>query len=502
MVASTAPSATAATAAAATTALPLSTSAMTSSQAQAAQATQASGPYTIVDRSLRVSYADRFAVDGDELLLFRRVPNRDGREASAPAGAPGSGEGAVQAGAVPGGFEAIRMPMRAALVVLRDQPGGGSGSGMPRGVLLLSDGQRFAGEPAQASQTRRIRPQVDEDDSPQPPGDERASKPTAPPTAPAMGPSLVWRHQWLGDIPLEMDRIRSIVMDPLAMIGRPIADATANDQILLVNGDRLEGIVVELGPTVRLERDVAAPPSGGAPTSNDVPPTTPGVEGDAPMATAGGTIDIPIDRIAAMSFITPEVPVEGPRVWCADGTVLRAVPRIDVATGLIVMDRGAALQRDDAPSIRPQEVLGFAPDAARILPLSSLVPAEVVHSGETPRVAVAAPERTGGVWAGGAAPIVVRGPTRISFEMPVEGCAIVAEIRVFDPDPAWTDCEVILRDGDREVLRRRMIPSSEPLPIVLPLETRRWSIEVSEGELGPIRDAIELRRAVVILPER
>jgi hypothetical protein len=502
-----------------------------SSRVVAAPQALSSGSYTVIDRSLRVSHADRFAVDGNDLLLFNRVTVEP-----RPTPAPDSGAAprASSDSATPGGFAATRMPIAQCLIVLRDQPGATAPGGAASGVLIFSDGQRFPGEPAPAGQRRRIRPEVDQRDAMPIEGraaaqevadaaDATNAASAAAPAEPAADaePSLVWRHRWLGDIPLEMDRLRSIIIDPLASadmgssfhtpIGsrRPLkpdrerATAIATDQILLVNGDRLDGIVTELDLTVRLERDLAAP--AASPSSSSTPPPSP-----TDAAQAGGSIGIPIDRIAAMSFITPELPVEGPRVWCSDGTVLRAIPRIDVDTGLIVMDRvGAAtggavgaVGDFDRPSIRPQEVLGFAPDASRVLPLAAFAPVAVDHAGETPRVAVAWPERLGGVWSGGAAPIVVRGPARVAFEMPMEGCTIVAELRIFDPDPAWTDCEVILRDGDRELLRRRMIASSEPIPVVLPLATTNWSIEISEGELGPIRDAVEIRRAVVILPER
>ena len=421
----------------------------------------------LIDRALAVTRIERFGVAGEELIVW---PARE------------------RGGAAP---ELQRIPLAECLAVVR--PSSAPAGGQP--ILNYADGQRFPGEPRMKSE----------------PGQE----------------SLWWRHRWLGEVAASIDSLRSIVLVPDT--NEPKVGAT--DVIALANGDRMEGLVHGLGPNVLLERlaggsdaEAGAGLSPNRPSNTGTEVDTP-KSGDPPPATrpglaAGSTSEVPLARIAAIAFITPIAPATGHRLWCADGTVVQATPTIDLENGLLQIrlpssqDGPASpsgspdsdsTRRKTIPILRQEEVLGFVPDPARLVALASIAPEAVLASGATPRFHVEGPSFFPGTWPVGAAPIVLRGPATVQYRMPSRGCALVCEIRMADPDPAWTDFDVVVRDGEREVFRRHLTgdgPTSDSsMDLGLTLETDRLTIELTEGDQGPIRDAIEIRRALIVVPK-
>lgn len=404
----------------------IAATAMTTDHAAAA----GSAGLVLIDDTLAVTPIVRFSVEGDELVVWKRQP-------------------AVSGSTTEPTLLAQRMPLARCIAVMRDAsaPVGGSP------VMLLADGQRFPGEV-------RVRNDGSKD------------------------VGLGWKHRWFGEMPADIDSLRALLLQPDA---RPPANGAA-DRIVLANGDTLEGVILELGATIQLDRGAGASNAGDATTT------------------------VPLGRIAAIGFITPELPHEGHRMWCLDGTIVRASPRMDPESGLLVLERPRTAQPEHAPdagtprraqptpTARPDEVLGFSPAPARVKALAEVPPKEVAASGTTPRCYVERPETTAGVWPLGAAPIALRGPAIARFAMPTKGCSIVAELEVVDADRRWTDFEIVVRDGTKEILRQHMVATSPPVALRAIVESDELSIEVTEGERGPIRDAIEIRRALLILP--
>jgi hypothetical protein len=379
----------------------------------------------LIDDTLAVTPIVRFSVEGDELVVWKRqaAPSASVNEPT---------------------LLSERLPLSRCIAVMRDAsaPVGGSP------VMILADGQRFPGEV-------RIRNDGSKD------------------------VGLGWKHRWFGDMSVEIDSLRALLLQPDA---RPPSSGAA-DRIVLANGDALDGVVLELGATIQLDRG-----AGEAAT------------------------EVPLGRVAAIGFITPELPHEGHRMWCLDGTIVRASPRMDPESGLLVLERPRTPQPESVPesstprraqptpTARPDEVLGFSPAPARVKALAEVPPKDVATSGATPRCYVERPELTAGVWPLGAAPIAVRGPAVVRFAMPMKGCSVVAELEVVDADRRWTDFEIVVRDGTTEILRQHMEATSPAVALRATLLSDELSIEVTEGERGPIRDAIEIRRALLILP--
>ena len=291
----------------------------------------------LIDASLNTSVIERFGVDGDDLVTWSRQA----------AVGPAPAESALQM---------RRLRLAECIAIVRDSAAAASTGA----VMLLADGQRFPGE---------LRPRAE------------GSK----------GDSLGWRHRWLGEVPSEIDALHALLLLPDSTAPVP----AAGDVIVLANGDRLEGVITDIGSVVQIERSGTAeskPEAGGGGATE---PTT----------------AVPIGRIAAIGFITPDVAPTGNRLWCADGTIVAALPSMDSETGLLLIKRTTsaaptappAPQPRATPMIRSDEVLGFTPDPSRVTPLAGIAPREVRASGETPRGFVERPEISVGTWPMGAA---------------------------------------------------------------------------------------------------
>lgn len=406
----------------------------------------------LVDRAMDVSRIERFGVDGNDLLVW---PFRSAVDRAADAATKTEGSGHDNG--------PKRMPASDCIAILREwsAPVGGTG------IYMCADGQRFPGEP-------RV---VDD----------------------AGASVLRWQHRWLGRLDVSLDDARSIVLVPDSIVPH----ATESDVIALANGDLMTGLIESIGGTVTLDRFTSGSGAQGAANGSKTAGAQPGSE----------PVEVPIARVAAIAFVTPPAEAHGHRLWCADGTIVDASPTLDIGTGLLQIRRPA--RRGDAPSgtatksppapstipiLRQEEILGFVPDPARVVALASLTPAEARQSGTDPRFRVERPERVAGIWPADAAPVVVHGPAVVQYRLPAPGCSIVGEIRAAQPDPRWTDFEVVIRDAESEILRQHVGPETPPIPIHLSMRSAELSIEVTEGEGGPIRDAIEIRRCLLVLP--
>jgi hypothetical protein len=391
----------------------------------------------LVDRTGRREEIDRFVVEGDSVRIW---PVRRASTAAFAVGADRRID-----------VEPKTIPRADCVAIFRDVPLAGATSG----VLVFTDGQRFPGN---------IVPRESAD-----------------------GTILAWRHPWIGAIDIVLERTRGIVVAP----GAVLPESTTGDVVLLGNGDRVEGLVERLAPQVRIERigtDAAAPPD---------------------------IASIPIDRISAIALVTPRVESTQPRIWIVDGTVLDGEPvvPVDRPTGVQVLRAkdGPLPGRFDITAVpwaderrrrteSFESIAAFAPSPSKLLPLAAIEARSVESSGDTPRIAVDGPVASTAPHALDCPPILVRGPVVVRWDLPESGCLLVGELHVAEADPRWTHFDVVLRDGDRELLRRTMEADSRAVPIAFRLEGRSLSIEVTEGDGGPIRDALLLRRMLVVRP--
>ena len=282
----------------------------------------------------------------------------------------------------------------------------------------------------------------------------------------ADGGMPLWRNAWLHPLPLDLERIREVRLVEGAFV--PVA--TEADEVVLVNGDRLRGLVDSIGTHLVLERE------------------------DDPD---GDPLRIPLDRVASFALVNPEDPPQGTVVWFLGGHRIGC-------EGIVIS--GNDYVRLDGPTLGgeaievPYEFLrGVVFDAKRITPLAALPITVEPGLAEPIRSWIPEPVIEPGNWAWNAAPIRLMGPLRAGWRLPVTGCRVAATLEL----PLESDrgrLEVVIRDGDREV-RRIPLDAERPIHrIVVELETDRFGLEIEMGEDGPFHDVVTLREAIVVRP--
>lgn len=354
------------------------------------------------------------------------------------------------------------------------------------GTLLLTDGQRFPGKLTPTS------------------GD----------------PDVVsWTHPTFGLITIPLDNVARLrqpaKLEPDGTArSSPATSADAEDQLFLVNGDRLSGFLAGLGNPVQIE-----------------------VNGD--------TLSIPPDRIAAAALSNPRAQPKGLTVWLADGTVAalqrassaaapapspnsaKPAPQAPIPTPqsrttlTLTLSQSAAGATPGTYNLSDLRAVAF--DIARLRPISSLparalrplgerryaAPMEMVNAESSDPLALAAV----GVPLD-AYDLYFPGPMSVTLDLPERAERLAGE---FELDPLagiWADCDVVLFIDGGEAWRARLSRAGEPgapnaAAFNLPIPAlsaasassmpRTLTIAIEPARFGPVMDRVYLRRGLVLL---
>ena len=280
------------------------------------------------------------------------------------------------------------------------------------------------------------------------------------------GETPLWRNAWLHPLPLELDRIREMRL----VEGAEVPVATEADEVVLVNGDRLRGLVESIGTHVVLEREDEAD---------------------------GDPLRIPLDRVASFALVNPEDPPRGTVVWFLGGHRI-ACDGISIPGDGYVRIDSPALGGESA-DVPIDFLRGVVFDATRLVPLADL-PITIDPGTSGPfRPWIPAPVIEPGQWAWNASPIRLVGPLQATWRLPETGCRVGATLELpLDSDRGRF--EVVVRDGDREILRTPMDSDRPVHRINVGIETDRFGIEIEMGDDGPFHDHLTLREAIVVRP--
>ncbi len=356
------------------------------------------------------------------------------------------------------------------------------------GTLLLTDGQRFPGKLTPSS------------------GDPDA---------------VSWTHPTFGLITIPLDNVARL-RQPAKLepdgTARPNAAVSASsdseDQLFLVNGDRLSGFLAGLGNPVQIE-----------------------VNGD--------TLSIPPDRVAAAALSNPRAEPKGLTVWLADGTVAalqrassaaapaplqgnaKPAPQASIPTPqsrttlTLTLAQSAAGATPGTYNLSDLRAVAF--DIARLRPISSLparaqrplgerrfaAPMEMVNAETSDPLTLAAV----GVPLD-AYDLYFPGPMSVTLDLPERAERLAGE---FELDPlagVWADCDVVLFIDGGEAWRARLSRAGEPgapnaAAFNLPIPAlsaasanptpRTLTIAIEPARFGPVMDRVYLRRGLVLL---
>lgn len=346
----------------------------------------------------------------------------------------------------------VTLDIKQCIALLNPQADRGSRSA--RGLLMLADGQRLPGE--------------------------------AITNAAAITPdTLAWNHPWLGRVDVPFRLISAVLLTPDA-----IAPVPGNaDVVMTVNGDKQEGFVTAIGDPVTIE---VVPAAGVA------APATP------------QTINIPLDRVTAISMIAPRQAGTGRRMWFAEGTVLDVQTIAVGEDGYVRMGGGSLLGAASAasassdsrgratqpPRIGMADISAMLFDRDALMPLSLVPPARVEGPATRyvlPRPALLDPDASLGL-----STIEYSGPLVVRYALPAGCQRFIADAELPRTMRAWGDCELIVRSDDHEVFRGRLNAQTPTAAVNVPLRGSELTIEIAPGAHGPIQDLVRLHRPMLL----
>ncbi|MCH8822107.1 MAG: hypothetical protein IH984_01240 [Planctomycetes bacterium] len=304
-----------------------------------------------------------------------------------------------------------------------------------RGLLVLSSGQRFPGKALSG--------------------------------AASSNDVFVWNHARFGRIEVPLDRVRTVLLTADA---EPTTSGSA-DLIVLRNGDVVEGFVSTLGDPVTIDD----------------------------MSNEGQQVstEISLDSVASVNIVTPNRKPTGQRIWLSDGTVL------DVKNLLLGDDGIVRLIRPDMIGGEYQlplsSIAAIMFDSTSMTPFASLPPKQV--KGPSTRYVVRQPKVLDVSSPLGLARVELHGPLSVSYALPdseSRQLQFVAHAQLPPTSGQWADFELVLRDDDKEVFRTRLNYSQPSASINVTLTGSVLSIQITEGEYGPIQDRVVLHRAMLL----
>ena len=279
----------------------------------------------------------------------------------------------------------------------------------------------------------------------------------------------VWRSAWLKDIRFDLDRISRL---NLSEDGRAVPDAVDADVVVLANGDRIEGLVADIGFNVEIEVDR---PDGET-----------------------NSVMIPLDRIASISLVNPMEPGDGAMTW------LRGGHRILSESIRILGDGYVSLMSPQVGGGTAEIPLDFlvatVVDANRVLPLATqdVVSLDPGPAGEI-RSWIPEPKSFPGHHAFDAAPIRMDGPLRVEFDLPSKGGRLATTLE--RPMEIGSGRLIFRVLDDGRPVHSVVVDEDDPIhPIVVDFESDRLGFEIDSGDDGPFHDSIVLREAIIVRP--
>jgi hypothetical protein len=278
------------------------------------------------------------------------------------------------------------------------------------------------------------------------------------------GGSAVWKSVWLPDRTITAEGVRAIVLE-----GDVPAAATDADVVLLRNGDRVDGIVTAVAATgATVERT----------GSKDA-------------------VQLPWDRIRAISFVAPAAPASGVRVWMADGSVIDSARASWMNTDFLRL--GGSGPGDPPVTLPRNFVLGVRGMPGSVVPLGSIgCTASDASDAAGMRYANRPPLAEAGEWALDAAPLTVEGPVLLRYAGVPNGGRLVARVERPERVRSVGATELVLRAAGKELARQRFDATNARANWCITLPPGPFELELLAADGDPAGDLVVLEQALVI----
>ncbi len=285
--------------------------------------------------------------------------------------------------------------------------------------------------------------------------------------APKTDGLFVWNHSRFGRMEVPLEWVRTVL---LARDTAPVPPHEG-DVLMLRNGDVVEGLITVLGDPVSIEL----------------------MSGDEPQI-----IELPLDGIASVNMVTPTLPSQGQRIWLRDGSVINAAHVLLGDDGIVRLIDPRVVPGEHRLPLSAIAAVLFDPDA--MTPFADLPPMRV--EGPATRYEVPSPIALDEAPPLGLSRIEVRGPLSAQYALIAAAGELrfIAEAKRPVTASAWSDFELVLSDDQGEVFRSRLNDAHPMVSIDVRLRGSVLTIQIAQGEYGPIQDHVILHRAMLLRP--
>lgn len=276
-----------------------------------------------------------------------------------------------------------------------------------------------------------------------------------------------WRSSLLGTLDLDLERVRGV-----GPLDHPVLPDGAQDRVLLVNGDRLEGFVEEISMDrgVRLHDGVNQEP-GTWHALGAVKAIELATRPDAENRRAGWT------------------------VWLDDGSrVTVGAWRVD--QDRVVLDGLQLPGVDRTRQVALEHVVAIARPDSVIRPLADL-PVQASLGEASGRLAPARSITLVGIWPLDLGPVRLCGPGRFEWALPGEPWVLQAKLAVPAEVRPVAGCVIRGLDGDTEVFRIEVGTDFQPQAIRIPCRSGRVALEILTRDRSPVGGVVELQDALI-----
>jgi len=285
--------------------------------------------------------------------------------------------------------------------------------------------------------------------------------------APKTDGLFVWNHSRFGRMEVPLAWVRTVLL---------VGDAAPvppheGDVLMLRNGDMVEGLITALGDPVTIEL----------------------IDGDDPQI-----IELPLDGITSVSMVTPTLPSRGQRIWLRDGSVVDAAHVLLGDDGIVRLIDPRVVPGEHRLPLSAIAAVLF--DPAAMTPFADLSLMRV--EGPATRYEVPPPIALDEAPPLGLSRVELRGPLTARYVLPAVAGELrfIAEAKRPVTASAWSDFELVLSDDQGEVFRTRLNDAHPTASIDVRLRGPVLTIQITEGDYGPIQDHVILHRAMLLRP--